>query len=94
MFWVTTVELINRLMLTMHITVGDSYLFAYSSKIHPIHFILNREVYLNIGRIVTSAMLAVMFYFLPAEYLWIVIAIGAFSILGFIRLTKIDHLLH
>jgi len=94
MFWVTAVELINRLTFNMHITVGDSYLYAYGNKIHPIHFNLNREVHLTIGRLLASGILAVVFYFLPADYLWIVIAIGAFSILGFIRLTKIDYLLH
>ena len=93
-FWVTIVELINRLTLNMHITVGDSYLFAYSNKIHPIHFILNREVYLTIGRIISSAILAIIFYFLSANYLWIVLAIGAFATLGFINLRKIDYLLH
>jgi len=93
-FWVTTIELINRLTFNMHLTVGDSYLYAYSNKIHPVHFNLNREIHLNIGRLLSSGTLAILFYFLPAEYLWIVIAIGAFSILGFIKLTKIDYLLH
>lgn len=93
MIWVTIVELVNRLSLSMHITIGDSYLFAYSSKVHPIHFHLNREVHLNIGRIFASALLAVMFYFLPASYLWMVITIGAFCILGFLNLKRSDHLL-
>lgn len=92
--WVASVELINRLTYNMHLTVGDSYLFALGNKIHPIHFNLNREVHLNIGRISSSGIMAILFYFLPADYLWIVIAIGAFSILGFIKLTKIDYLLH
>ncbi|MBU0728000.1 hypothetical protein KKA95_04925 [Patescibacteria group bacterium] len=94
MIWVTAVELINRLTMNMHITIGDSYLFAYSSKIHPIHFHLNREVHLNIGRLTASALLAVAFYFLPAVYLWVVMGIGAFCILGFLNLKKSDHLLH
>jgi len=94
MFWIITVELINRLTSSMHVTIGDSYLFAYSNKIHPIHFHLNREVHLNIGRFLAAGILAIIFYFLPANYLWIIITIGAFAILGFLNLKRSDHLLH
>lgn len=94
LIYVWGVELINRFVGNMHQTIADSYLYAYSSKIHPIHFHLNREIYLSIARLITSIILAITFYFLPPEFLWLTIAIGAFMLLGWLNLKKSDHLLH
>ena len=92
--FVWIVEFLNQFSVTMLYTVADSYLYAYSNKIHPIHFILNREIYLNISRFIGSAILAITFYFLPAEFLWVVIGLGAFTYIGWLKLKKSDHLLH
>ena len=92
--FVWIVEFLNQISSTMIYTVADSYLYAYSNKIHPIHFVLNREIYLNISRFIGSAILAITFYFLPAEFLWVAIGIGAFTYLGWLALRRSDYLLH
>lgn len=93
-FYVYFVELFNRLIYTMHQNVVDSYLYAYSSKIHPVQFNLNREVHLNIGRFVSSGILVIAFYFLPAEFLWVAIGLGAFMTFRWLTLKRSDYLLH
>jgi len=94
MIYIWIVETLNKTTSGMHCTVTDSYLFAYSNKIHPIHFHLNREIYMTITRIISSAILAVAFYFLPSESLWVAIALGAFMMFGWNSLKRSDHLLH
>ncbi|MBN2087119.1 hypothetical protein JW758_02110 [Candidatus Peregrinibacteria bacterium] len=92
--FVWAIEFANRISTTALYTVSDSYLYAYSNKIHPIHFHLNREIWMSMSRISSAGILAIIFYFLPAEYLWISIAIGAFSYLGWLTLKNSDHLLN
>ncbi|MBU1934824.1 hypothetical protein KKF04_02095 [Patescibacteria group bacterium] len=92
--YVWLIELFNKLAVAVQYTIVDSYLFAYSNKIHPIHFHLNREIHLNISRFISSGLLAIAFYFLPANYLWVSIGIGAFMIFGWLTLKRSDHLLH
>jgi hypothetical protein len=94
MVYIWFVETLNKTTSGMHCTVTDSYLFAYSSKIHPIHFHLNREIFMTITRIASSAILAIIFYFLPKEYLWLAMGVGAFMVFGWNNLKKSDHLLH
>ncbi len=94
LIYVYSIQLANRFIGAMHDTGTDSYLFAYSNKINPIYFVLNREIYLTISRILSSSVLAIAFTFLPAEFLWVSIAIGAFCILGWKRIIHTDHLLH
>lgn len=88
------VELFNRFAASMHQTFVDSYLYAYSNKIHPIHFHLNREIHLSVARAISCALLAVIFYFLPPIFLWLIIGIGAFTLAGWLTLKKSDYLLH
>ena len=92
--YVWLVEAVNRVTLSMRMTVTDSYLYAYSNKIHPIHFNLNRELALNISRFIGSGILAIAFMYLPPEALWPCMAISAVSTLGWLKLAKADHLLH
>ena len=92
--YVWIVNLLNRFASTMHQTTIDSYLFGHSNKIHPVYFHLNREIHLTIGRTSLSALLAIIFYFLPDNFLWLCIGIGAIMILGWLNLKKGDHLLH
>jgi hypothetical protein len=94
MIFVWIIEFMNRFSLTMLYTVADSYLYAYSNKIHPVHFVLNREMHLNISRFIGSGILVIAFYFLPAGFLWVAIGLGAFMILGWMTLKRSDHLLH
>ena len=94
MVYIWIVETLNKTTTSMHCAVTDSYLFAYSNKIHPIHFHLNREIHLTITRIISSAVLAIAFYFLPSESLWVAIGIGAFMLFGWNSLKSSDHLLH
>lgn len=94
LIYVWIIEFANRLSTTSLYTVADSYLYAYSNKIHPIHFHLNREIYLSISRNLSAAILAITFYFLPAEFLWVSIGIGALTYIGWLKLKKSDHLLH
>ncbi len=94
MIYIWIVETLNKTTSSMHCTVTDSYLFAYSNKIHPIHFHLNREIHLTITRIISSAVLAIAFYFLPSESLWVAIGIGALLMFKWNTLKRSDHLLH
>ncbi len=93
LIYVWSVQLFNRFAETMHQTFADSYLYAYGSKVHPIDFNLNREIYLTIARLISSAILAIAFLFLPATYLWLMIAIGAFMLMGWLTLKRSDYLL-
>ncbi|MBU1017787.1 hypothetical protein KKA33_02035 [Patescibacteria group bacterium] len=93
LIYVWGVQLFNRFAETMHQTFADSYLYAYGSKIHPVHFNLNREIYLTIARLISSAILTIAFLFLPDTYLWITIAVGAFMLMGWLTLRRSDHLL-
>lgn len=92
--YVWGIDIFNRFAGAMHGTVMDSYLFGYSNKIHPIHFHLNREIHLTISRGFASLILGIAFYFLPPEYLWVSIALGAPMLLGWLHLKRSDHLLH
>ncbi len=92
--YVWVIESLNRLTLSMRMTVTDSYLYALSNKIHPIHFNLNREILLSISRFLSTGCMAIAFLFLPAEALWVFLGIGAFTNLGWLTLKKVDHLLH
>jgi len=91
MAYVWVVEFLNRLMLTMQNTVLSSYLYAYGNKINPVNFMLSREVYLNISRFVTAAILAIAFHFLPETYLWLVIFLGSFAMFGMTYAARSDH---
>jgi len=93
LIYVWGVELYNRFAASMHQTFVDSYLYAYSNKIHPIYFHLNREIHLSIARAISCSLLAIIFYFLPPTFLWVVIGIGAFTLAGWLTLKKSDHLL-
>lgn len=93
LIYVWSIQLFNRFTETMHQTFVDSYLYAYGSKIHPIDFNLNREIYLTIARLISSAILTIAFLFLPATYLWFVIVLGAFMLMGWLTLKRSDHLL-
>jgi hypothetical protein len=94
MAYIWIIEAMNKIISGMHCTVTDSYLFAYSNKIHPIHFHLNREIHMTISRIISSALLAIVFYFLPANFLWVSIGIGALLLFKWNTLKRSDHLLH
>ena len=89
--YIWVVEFINKLMFTTQYTVLDSYLYAYGNKINPVDFMLSREVYLNISRFITAGILAITFYFLPETYLWLVIFLGSFTILGMTYAKRSDH---
>lgn len=92
--YVWVIESLNRLTLSMRLTVTDSYLYALGNKIHPIHFNLNREVLLGISRLLSSGFMAIAFLFLPPEALWVFLGIAAFTTLGWLTLKRVDHLLH
>jgi MFS family permease len=94
MIYITIVNIYCNLVINMHQTVVKSYLFAFSSKIHPIHFHLNREIWIIIGRLLCTSILMIIFTFLPEGYLWIIIAIGAVLFSAWHQLRKADHLLH
>jgi len=87
------VELFNRFATNLHQTFIDSYLFGHSSKIHPVHFLLNREVHISIARVMTSGFLAIIFCFIPVKFLWLSIFLGAFTTLGWLSLRHGEHLL-
>ncbi len=87
------VGFLNQLSGVASSTVNEAYLYALSSKIHPIHFHLNREIYMTMGRIISSGGLAIAFYFLPNTYLWLAIALGSFFLLGRLLVKRVDHLL-
>lgn len=89
--YVWIVEFINRLTATTHHTILDSYLYAYGNKVHPVDFMLSREIHQNISRFLTAGILATTFYFLPETYLWLVIFLGSFSVLGMAYAKKSDH---
>ncbi len=91
--YVWTVDILNRFVGSMHGTVTDSYLYATSNKIHPIYFHLNREIHLVFARALSALILGITFYFLPATYLWLSIALGGFMTLGWLHLKRSDHLL-
>ena len=93
LIYVWAIQLFNRFTETMHQTFVDAYLYAYSNKIHPIHFHWNREIHLNIARMISNAILAIAFLFLPATFLWFAIGIGAFMLIGWLTLRRSDHLL-
>jgi hypothetical protein len=86
-------ELFNRFATNLHQTFVDSYLFGYSSKIHPIHFHLNREIHLSIARVAISLFLAIAFFFLPEKFLWLAIFAGGFTTFGWLSLRHGDNLL-
>ncbi len=92
--FIWTVQIINNFISNMHDTVLASYVYGYSSKIHPVYFNLNREMGLFAGRFITSGLMAIVFLFLSANYLWLIIAIGALSLQGWHFLKRSDHLLH
>lgn len=90
--WV--IQTANNLINNMHDTVAFSYLYAYSNKIHPVHFHINREFALFVGRFVSTVALIIAFQFLPPEFLFVMLAIGAITIQGWQYLKRSDHLLH
>ncbi len=92
--FVWTVQTANSLINSMHDTVAFSYVYAYSNKIHPAHFHINRELALVAGRFVSATALITTFHFLPAKYLFLAIAIGAITVEGWQYLKRADHLLH
>ena len=94
MIYVWLVEFSNRLALSTQYTVMDSYLYSYGSRTNPVNFAMVREMYLNISRFSTSALLALVFLFLPESALWLVLLIGASSALGLKYIKRSDHLLH
>ncbi|MBN1258166.1 hypothetical protein JXA05_00190 [Candidatus Peregrinibacteria bacterium] len=94
MAYIWGVNIFNRFAGSMQQTVVDSYLFGYSSKIHPVRFHLNREVHLTIARFLCSGMMAVLFYYLPPTALWPIIGLGSFTALGWLTIGKSDYLLH
>jgi MFS family permease len=94
MIYTYLVQTANGFLTTMHETVTNAYIYAHGNKTHPIHFNLNREVYLCLGRILTSVIMGVVFWLLPEIYLWAAIGIGAFFMLGWRSLKNTDHLLH
>jgi hypothetical protein len=89
--WVA--DLFNKFAGNLHQTFIDSYLFGHSSKIHPIHFHLNREIHLSGARVISSVILALFFLFLPEEFLWLGIFIGSFTLFGWLYLKRGEHLL-
>lgn len=91
--YVAVIEFLNKLLSTMQGTIMESYFYAYGNKVHPINFMLSREAYLNISRIVSAGILGVSFMFLSAQWLWAVLLTGAISVLGIVQLKKSDHLL-
>lgn len=94
LIYATLANFFNQLSSTAASTVSESYLYGLSSKIHPIHFHLNREIYLALGRIVSAGLLALAFHFLSDTYLWLAIALGGVFSLGRLGIKKVDHLLH
>lgn len=89
--YVWLIEFFNRLAYTTQGTVTDSYLYAYGNKLSPVDFMLVREFYIVIARLSVSAVLALVFYFLPASTLWFVLFFGAFAALGIMYAKKSDH---
>ncbi|MBN2307248.1 hypothetical protein JXD20_04650 [Candidatus Peregrinibacteria bacterium] len=92
--YVWIVEFINRLAFEMQKNVSDSYLYSYSQKINPAEIPLIREFYINLGRLSVSLILAISFYFLPNHFLWFIMFIGPFFVLGISTMKRSDHLLH
>ncbi len=91
--YIWSIDIFNRFIISMHQTVVDSYLFAFSSKIHPIHFHLNRELFLVIGRLTGNSILIITFLFAPTEFIWAIMALGSITLLTWRRLIRVDHLL-
>ncbi len=92
--YVWIIALTNKIILLSHYTILDSYLYAYGNKINPINFMLSREINLTISRFISAGILAILFAFLPEEFLWLVIFFGAFSVLGMHYIKKSDHYLN
>ena len=92
--YVWLIQFLNELSATASETVTESYLHALSNRVHPVHFHLNREVLISLSGPISAAILAVTFYFLPNDYLWLSIAIGSFFLWGRLSLKRVDHLLH
>lgn len=76
------------------LTVNDSYLYAYSNKVHPMYFHFNREIFLTLSRLICNSVLGVAFLLLPPKAIWLLIPLGAIAKLGWLQLGKSDHLLH
>lgn len=94
LIYVYLVNTLNYFIETAQRTTTGAYLYAFGSKVHPVNFNLNREIYLTLGRIISSSTLAIAFYFLQDEFLWLAIFIGTFMLIGWLSLKKSDHLLH
>ena len=91
---VWTVESLNRFTGSMVGTTVDSYLYGASSKLHPVEFHLNREVHLALGRTFIGLTMSLILLKAPAEALWICIFLSGLLSLNWIKLRRIDHLLH
>lgn len=91
--YIWLITFINKLTTTIQQLILDSYLYAYGNKLNPVEFMLSREFYLNISRLLTSGILAIIFYVAPPEGLWIVIFLGSLAVLGMLRVRKNDHFL-
>jgi hypothetical protein len=91
--YVWGIDLFNKFAGNLHQTFVDSYLFGHSSKIHPIHFHLNREIHLSMARAATSGFLAIVFLFISVKFLWLSIFIGSFTTLGWLSLRHGENLL-
>ena len=92
--FIWAVQTANSFVNSMHDTVAFSYVYAYSNKIHPAHFHINRELTLVAGRFVSTSILIISFQFVSAKFLFLAIAIGAISVEGWQYLKRADHLLH
>jgi len=88
------VDTLHRFADAMHATVRTAYLFALSTRVHPSHFHFIRESWLNLGRVVSALMLALIFIVAPPAALWFTIGIAAITQIAWINLVKLDHLLH
>ena len=93
LIYVSIVDMFNRLLGDTHETVVDSYLFAYSSKVHPVHFHFNRELHLTLARIICCSGLSIMFYYSEPVLLWLNIALGSFMFYGWLGIQRAEYLL-
>ena len=89
----SVIDTIHRLSDSSHDTVRNAYLFGLSRQSDPVAFLVTRELWLNLGRVLSASLAAILFcYFDVPKLLWLLLAFASVAQLGWLYLRRIDAL--
>lgn len=87
-FFIWCIDLVGRIAQSSQKLVTESYLYLICFSECPVQVNLNREIFLNIGRFVSTLLLSVVFLYVPEDCIWLVVGIGAISSLCWLQVVR------